>query len=166
MIINYTIEELQPDSNWLEIGTTIEPQFDFEVGKTYKIITNYTGQLGSVKSDSFTIASAPILAQSSVQNYSAKTIATEALTPISTPVSLFFTFSSDELIDDEFVNEGKFLTVASKALTPTSTLPSLFFTFSGLQNIDDEFVNEGKFLTIASKSLTPASTPPTIFFTT
>ena len=44
MIINYTIEELQPDSSWLEVGSTVEPEFSFEVEKTYRIITNYSGQ--------------------------------------------------------------------------------------------------------------------------
>ena len=165
MIKSYTIQERQPDFSWLDIGTTEIPEFVFEVGKTYRILTNYSNQLGSVASDKFTLDSAPILGQSSLSNFACNTV-NSVITPISNPPSLFYTFFTNEIINDEFINEGKQSSTATKFIELASNPPTLFYTFSDTENIDDEFINEGKQYTTATQKITPISTPPTLFFTT
>ena len=161
---SYTVQEKNPDLSWTDVGTTIAPEFIFEVGKTYRILTNYDNQLQSVASDEFSIENPPVLGQSSVSNLDGST-RSSAISLSSTPPTLFYTFFSDEIIDDAYVNEGNQITTATKFIAVTSTPPSLFYTFNSEEIINDGYINEGTYYTIATKAIAPVSTPPTLFYT-
>ena len=176
---SYTVQEKQPDFSWTDIGTTTartyqadgetpsvlsSPEFIFEVGKTYRILTNYDNQLQSVASNEFGIDNPPVLGQSSISEFDVITV-TEAISPSSTPPSLFYTFFSDEIIDDVLNNEGNQYTAATESIAITSNPPTLFYTFSSEETIDDGLDNEGTYYTIATEAIAPVSTPPSIFYT-
>lgn len=122
---NYVIEEQQSDLSWSVIATTTEPQGNFELGATYRILSDYGNQLGGIPSEPFVLETAPVIGLSTLSVGKFYTNGDRVgVTPV--PPDPFYTGILSEEAESS-LTVGKFYTNGDRVgVTPVP--PSPFYT--------------------------------------